>query len=516
MPQETLVVETDAGRLRGARVDGAWQFLGVPYAAPPIGDRRFRPTADPEPWTGVRDALRHGARAPQCDGAFALAPEIAKLFLPVPPEPMAEDCLVLNLWTPERDHRSRPVMLWLHGGGFITGSGADPWTHGARLASGRDVVVVTVNHRLGSLGFLHLEDIAGADYAGSSLAGMDDIVAALRWVRRNIRQFGGDPDNVTIFGESGGGAKVAVLMAMPAACGLFAKAIIQSGPSVDTAHRADGDRTAALFLRDLGLSAQRAHELRSLPLDVLLAAEARVIAICGKAPFEERRRHGFNPVQGQPGLPEGPFEPTAPAISAHVPLMIGTNRHEMTLFFAVEPWFTTLNEADLVTRLRAYVGDRAEGLSREYRRMRPHATASERFIDILTAQGMVLPSLVMADRKVEQHAAPVYSYLFAHESPVLSGRIRSAHIVEIPYVFDTIERAPFIDATPAAAAHALQVSTAWATFARSGHPSAPGLPEWPPYAIPRRASMILDAESRVADDPYGEERNAWLKEKLRK
>ena len=510
MSRDEVVVETHAGRVQGLRTDGVCAFLGIPYAAPATGEGRFRPPAETVPWIGVRDTSRYGARAPQCDGSFALAPEISRLFLPVPPEPMAEDCLVLNVWTSACDHGKRPVMVWLHGGGFITGSGADPWTHGTRLAQRREVVVVTVNHRLGALGYLHLEDLVGSEFAESSLVGMLDIVAALRWVRDNVGCFGGDPSNVTVFGESGGGAKVAVLMAMPAARGLFGKAIIQSGPAVAMADRADGNRTAELFLRELDLPAERAHELRSLPLERLLAAQARVIAATGTAPFAERRRHGFNPVRGQPGFPTGPFEPGAPAISADVPLLIGTNRHEMTLFFAAEPWFSTLDDAELMSRLRDFVGDRAVELSRAYRRLRPTATATELFVDILTAQGMTLPSLTIADRKAHQHAAPVYCYLFAHESPALSGRLRSAHIVEIPYVFDTVEDAPFVERSPSAAVFSAQISTAWTEFARSGRPGAPGLPVWPSYDTGTRATMVLDAHSRVVHDPYGEERDVWL------
>lgn len=510
---DDCIARTTAGRWRGVRSDGVTAFRGIEYGRPAVGERRFKPPQPPEPWSGVRDAFEFGPVAPQSDHAFGLAPEVAALFSPKPLQRMGEDCLVLNLWTPAlRDGAGRPVMVWLHGGAFIAGSGAAPWTAGDNLARHRDVVVITVNHRLGALGYLHLEDLAGEAFAGSSVAGMLDIVAVLTWVRDNIAEFGGDPRNVTIFGESGGGAKVGVLMAMPAAQGLFHKAIIQSGPGVSMADRADGTRAAELFLRELGLTPARAATLYRLPLEQLLNAQQRVVEAAQREKFSERRRHGFNPVQGQPDFPAGPFEPSAPEISREVPLLIGTNRHEMALFYGLEPWLANLDEAGLVQRLRPMVDDRAAGLVARYRRQWPRVAPADLFIAIAGDVGMNLPSVSIADRKAEQRGAPVFSYLFTREATAFGGRLGSAHIVEIPHVFDQVATAPFLDQSPDSNRLAATVSTAWAEFARTGVPSAPELPEWPPYDPIERSTMVLDVRSHVAENPFGKELEIWAQE----
>src|SRR6185503_6141082 len=243
-----IVVETADGRVQGVTERGVSLFKGIPYAAPPLGERRFRPPHKVEPWSGVREARSYGNMAIQAENVFALPPDLLELFTLGGREKTSEDCLYLNVWTSGLDGKKRPVLFWCHGGAFITGSGSSPWSDGANLCRLDDVVVVSFNHRLGALGYLHLEDIA-ADFDGAGTAGMRDIVAALEWVKTNIARFGGDPGNVTIFGESGGGAKVSVLLALPAAKDLFHKAVIQSGPAVQMANRADGTTTARQFLK---------------------------------------------------------------------------------------------------------------------------------------------------------------------------------------------------------------------------------------------------------------------------
>jgi len=263
---EHVVAKTTSGEIHGIREHGINVFKGIPYGGPVDGHRRFMPPTKPEPWTEVRDAFGYGLRAMQDDNSFALPAELLELFAGFEPLPMSENCLFLNIWTPGlSDGRKRPVMFWCHGGAFIAGSGSSPWYTGTNLAQKGDVVVVTINHRLGAFGYLHLEDLGGAEFASSGSAGMLDIIAALEWVRDNIASFGGDPGNVTIFGESGGGAKVSVLMAMPAAQGLFHKAIIQSGPAVQMASREDGTETVRQVLAELGLGAGQLPELRKIP-----------------------------------------------------------------------------------------------------------------------------------------------------------------------------------------------------------------------------------------------------------
>lgn len=507
---EHIVVETTGGKIRGMVDGGVRIFKGIPYGGPVDGPRRLTPPARPEPWAGVCDALEYGRRAMQDDNAFALPSELLKLLVMREPLPMSENCLVLNVWTPAvGDRGKRPVMFWCHGGAFIAGSGSSPWYDGTALSRKGDVVVVTINHRLGAFGYLHLEDLAGAQLGSSGNAGMLDIVAALEWVRDNIAAFGGDPGNVTIFGESGGGAKVSVLMAMPAAHGLFHKAIIQSGPAVEMASRADATATAEQVLAELGLGAAQAGELRGIAAERLLQAQAAVLKRVSSLSFANRRRVGFNPVVDGKHLPDGPFEPAAPQISAGIPLMIGTNKDEMTLFFGLAPWLEGLDEAAARERVRMMVGEPGEDIFEAYRRARPADAPRDLVLAVATDQSMRIPSLIMADRKVAQHAAPVYVYLFEWETPVLGGRLKSPHALEIPFVFDTVQTSALTGDSPARFALAERMSRAWIAFARTGNPNCGELPNWPAYSVERRPTMIFGDRCRVDNDPYPEERLAW-------
>ena len=506
---EHVVVETTSGKIRGIADGGVNVFKGVPYGESPTGERRFMPPVKIAPWTGVRDAFAFGPRAMQDDNAFAIAPEILNLFV-AEPLPMSEDCLVLNVWTPAvNDHRKRPVMFWCHGGAFIAGSGSSAWYDGSNLALKGDVVVVTINHRLGAFGYLHLEELGGAEFASSSNAGMLDIVAGLQWVRDNIAGFGGDAGNVTIFGESGGGAKVSVLMAMPAAHGLFHKAIIQSGPAVQMASRDDGTETATQVLAELGLSKEQTSKIRSIPAEQLTNAQAAVLKKVSMMSFANRRRVGFNPVVDGNHLPAGPFEPSAPAISAQVPLMIGTNKDEMTLFFGLAPWLDGLDEASMRQRAEMLVGDRAGRVIEGYRRARPNDAPRDIVLAIATDQSMRIPSLVIADRKVAQNAAPVFVYMFAWETPALNGRLKSPHALEIPFVFDTVKTSALCGDAPTRFALAEKMSRTWISFARTGDPNNDQIPSWPAYSIELRPTMMFDNECRVQNDPYREERLVW-------
>jgi para-nitrobenzyl esterase len=435
---------------------------------------------------------------------------LLELFAGFEPLPMSENCLFLNIWTPGlSDGRTRPVMFWCHGGAFIVGSGSSPWYTGTNLAQKGDVVVVTINHRLGAFGYLHLEDLGGEQFASSGSAGMLDIIAALEWVRDNIASFGGDPGNVTIFGESGGGAKVSVLMAMPAAQGLFHKAIIQSGPAVQMASREDGTETVRQVLAELGLGAGQLPELRKIPAERLLKAQAAVLKKIGMMSFADRRRRGFNPVVDGQHLPAGPFEPAAPEISAQIPLIIGTNKDEMTLFFGLAKWLDGLDENAGRERVRMLLGERANPIMDAYRGARPDESPRDIFLAIATDQSMRIPSLVIADRKVAQHSAPVFVYLFTWETPVLGGRLKSPHALEIPFVFDTLHTSALAGDSPTRFALADRMSKAWINFAHSGNPNHEGIPNWPRYSLETRSTMIFDDQCRIENDPYRAERLAW-------
>ncbi|HKV55732.1 MAG TPA: carboxylesterase family protein, partial [Candidatus Binataceae bacterium] len=398
------IVDTASGKIRGIAIDGIKVFKGIPYGAPVEGAQRFAPPLKPAAWAGVRDAFEYGPSAMQDDDAFGLAPEIMALIPLRDAVPMGENCLVLNVWTPAvNDGRKRPVMFWCHGGAFISGSGSSPWYDGRKLSKKGDVVVVSINHRLGALGYLYLEELGGHEFDSSGNAGMLDIVAALEWVRDNIAAFGGDPANVTIFGESGGGAKVSVLMAMPAARGLFHKAIIQSGPAVEMMSRADATATARDILTELGLDASKVGELRRVSADQLLKAQIAVLKKNGLMSFANRRRSGFNPVIDGKNLPAGPFEPVAPEIASQVPLMIGTNKDEMTLFFGLAPWIDGMDAATLRERVRVFVGaERCDAILERYQRARPKDSTRDLMLAIATDLGVRIPSLQMAERKAAQ------------------------------------------------------------------------------------------------------------------
>jgi para-nitrobenzyl esterase len=508
---ETITVETTGGRLRGASTGDLHVFRGIPYAAAPVGRRRFAAPAPLAPWSGVRDCTSFGARSIQPATGLDLAPEIAALLLLAPPPPMSEDCLFLNISTPALgDGGKRPVMVWLHGGAFVVGSGASPLYDGSNLARREDVVVVTLNHRLGLLGYLNLAELGGEAFEASGNAGMLDIIAALEWLRDNIASFGGDPANVTLFGESGGGAKTSVLMAMPAARGLFHRAIIQSGPAVEMMSPADATAVARRVIEHLGLDPRKPEALFESRVEDLLEAQGVILRSRHPLDFANRRKIGFNPVVDGRHLPQGPFAPTAPGISAGIPLMIGTNKDEMSLFFGLAPWLENPGEADLARLAERALGERAAAIVAAYRRARPDVSPRDLFIAMTSDQGMRLPSLVMADRKVAQNAAPVYVYLFTWETTVLDGRLKSCHALEIPFVFETVEKAQrFVGGSPASLALSRTMRRCWAAFARSGNPNHDGLPVWPSYSTERRPTMIFDERCRVEEDPLAAERRAW-------
>jgi para-nitrobenzyl esterase len=500
--ERTDVVATSNGPVRGYRANGLQIFKGLRYGAPPVGALRFAPPRKPAPWTEPADAIALGAPAIQTGvkpgettgGRSAGDP-------PAPGQPGTdEDCLFINVWTPGLTGR-RPVMVWLHGGGFAAGSGGAAMYDGAALARRGDAVIVTVNHRLNVFGYLNLAEFGGHPSSGE--AGMLDIVQVLEWVRDNIAAFGGDAGKVTIFGESGGGMKVSLLLAMPPAKGLFHRAIIQSGPWLKAVSREAASGYARALLDKLGIEPGKLERLASLPASEIQDAAAAVTSgnVIG----------GFSPSVDGIALPGGPFDPDAPALSRDVPVMIGANKDEATLFLISDPRFGHYTEEDVAKHARRAAGERAEALVAAARETFPDYSPDHIVSTVQTVTMFWGDSIRLAERKTALGGAPVYMYLLAWETPRGRGRLRSPHALEIPLVFDNVETSRnFVGPGDAPQTLAEQMSEAWLAFARTGDPSTAALPDWPAYEPGRRATMVFDLESRVVEDPYPALRKAAL------
>jgi para-nitrobenzyl esterase len=499
------VVETASGRVSGVTSGGVHVFKGIPYGASTAGANRFLAPKPPTPWSGVREATAYAGRSPQA-AAAPQRPELATVWGPVDTLPVGEDCLTVHVWTPGLDNAKRPVMVWLHGGAFSYGSANSPRYDSTNLARRNDVVVMAVNHRLNIFGHLDLSEAGDARFAQSGNAGVLDLVAALEWVREHAARFGGDPGNVTIFGQSGGGGKVSALFAMPRAKGLFHKAIVQSGASVRFAERERTARLADAVLKQLGLGRGELDKLQALPLEKLLAVVAPAQATLPRPRLPLLDRYNFGPVIDGKLLPAHPFDPVAPAISDDVPVMVGDTTDESAIFLAPDDmvWNRTVTEDELGKRIGAVAGDAAPTLLAYYKRRDPGASASDRLITALTASNFGVRTVMLAEQKAAR-ARAVWMYDFAWQSPAYGGRLKSCHSLEVPFVFDTLHVIGEQHRKRGDQALADRVSKTWASFARTG------TADWPAYETGRRATMVFDAECRVVDDPDGEVRPLWSK-----
>ncbi|MDB5457737.1 MAG: carboxylesterase [Caulobacter sp.] len=482
------VATTSAGKVRGAVDDGILVFKGVRYGAD-TAPRRFQPALPPQPWTGVKDALAYGPASPQTKIA----------------ENTSEDCLFLNVWTPALDGKKRPVMVYVHGGAHANGSGSDPLYDGVNLAKRGDVVIVTVNHRLNVFGYCYLAALGGPDLADSGNVGNLDLVMALRWVADNIAAFGGDPGNVTAFGQSGGGGKIVTLMAMPSARGLLHKVATMSGQHVTAMGPYHATLRATAFMKTLGLGPDQTDVLRTLPAGRLVAA------LKTPDPLELKGSIIFWSVMDGGVLPRHPFYPDAPREAAHIPMIIGNTHDETRAFLGGDPRNFTITWEELPARLGPeLVLDVAPAVVvARYRQLYPHYTPSEVFFAATTAGRSWPGHLIQAEQRAKI-GAPAWMYQLDFGSPLDGGKLRAFHSFDIALVFDNLDAPGSKTGTgPAARKVADQMSEAFLAFARTGDPNCAAIPTWEPYTLPKRATLVIDETSAMVDDPRREERELF-------
>jgi para-nitrobenzyl esterase len=488
---DSPIASTRSGKARGYADNGISVFKGIRYGAD-TAKRRFMPPAPPEPWSEVRDALAYGSSSPQPSRST---------------DKPNEDCLYLNVWTPGlRDGRKRPVMFYIHGGAYNNGSGSSPLYDGVRLCRRGDVVVVTVNHRLNAFGYLYLARFGGPEFANSGNAGQLDLVLALEWVRDNIVEFGGDPNRVMVFGQSGGGAKIATLMAMPVAKGLFHRAATMSGQQVTASGPLNATLRTRVVLDALNLSPERAAEIRTLPAERLLEA------INARDPVLPFGSVSFAPVLDERSLKRHPFYPGAPPQSAHIPMIIGNTHDETRAFLGGDESNFKITWEQLPEKLapNMRVDIQPEVVIAEYRRLYPHYSPSEVFFAATTAGRSWRGAVIEAEERAKS-GSPAYAYQLDWATPKDGGKFGAPHASDIQLVFDNIDKPGATAIGPKAQPMADQMSETFIAFARTGNPNNRQIPRWEPYTLPRRQTVVFDVPSHLEDDPRGAERRLFAR-----
>ena len=500
---QPVVAQTRQGKVEGSVENGQLVFRGIPYAAPPTGPLRWQAPRPAAAWTGSRSAREFGPVSPQnpLPGTDVMAALSAA-------EPQDEDCLYLNVWTPGLDDAARPVMVWIHGGAFLIGSGSEKMYRDNTLVPRGDVVLVTLNYRLGAFGFLNLRELTGGKIPATGCEGLLDQVAALGWVRDNIASFGGDPDNITVFGESAGAMSIGDLMGMPAARGCFGKAILESGGANTVGTLEDGVSAARELCGILGMTRPDPDALLALSTRRILDAQQQLTLLMRR---RENRLTPLQPVVDGEVLPDIPLEAIRKGSAAGIRTLAGTNRDEFKLFNFMDPAFRRMDEALMLRRLRDLIpAEHVDGVVAAYRKGREGRGEAAGPGDILTAVQSDFMFRIPVLRLVEAQGSngqPAFNYLFSWESPAIKGALGSCHTLEIGFVFGNCDPS-FCGKGPEVEALSRKIRDAWTAFARTGDPSCESLGTWRPYG-PTRSTMVLDRTCRMEEALREEERRAW-------
>lgn len=499
----TAVVETTSGKIEGVFRKGSYVFRGIPYAAPPVGERRWLPPEPAEPWGGVRPAKEFAPTAPQ-------SPMEIQFLEPPGKQPQSEDCLYLNIWTPNLDGAKRPVMVWIHGGGFTTGAGSWLIYNGRTLSTRGNVVVVTINYRLGALGFLNLDEVTKGKIPATGNEGLLDQVSALEWVRANISRFGGNPDNVTVFGESAGAMSMGVLLTMPKARGLFHRAILQSGAAHHVSSLEHAEKVGTIFLDILGIKTTDASKLRGLTEQQMLNGQVELMARA-RDPKLAIGDLPLRPVVDGKVIPRLPIQTIAGGSADNVPILLGTNLDEWKVFAVLDRDLANLDEAGLLRRCQRLIsGGDVTGLLEAYRQVRSQhnlpVTPAELFIAIQSDKVFRMPAIRLAEAHYRRQQM-TFMYLFNWVSPLMDGVLGSCHALDLGFVFGTLD-GNFTGSGEEARALSRKMQDAWASFALHGDPSCESVGKWALYDE-RRGTMILGKQCMLVEAPYDEERRAW-------
>ena len=476
-----LIVETAYGMVKGVRSGEVSIWKGVPYARPPVGSLRFQAPQEPESWDGIRDATEFGPVSPQpsADIMNFLGNEVVN---------PSEDCLYLNIWSPGADEKRRPVMVWIHGGAFISGSGSSQSYDGASFAQQGDVVVVTINYRLGIFGFLHLGEIGGDKYSAAGNCGILDQTAALQWVKENIVAFGGDPNQITIFGESAGAMSIGTLLSLPSAKGLFHRAILQSGAARNVTDSSKATKTAVKLLDYLGIQQDELQKLETVTTEKLVEASASLPPMT------------LIPVVDGLILPDHPEKILAEGFAKDIPLLIGTNKDEYRLFTAFDPVWKSEDTNVIVSIFEKTFGSYWTELSKQF--PNKGELTQDLYDQIMTQFVFTSPAINLAECQLKS-STPVWMYQFHWETPILNGLLKSCHALEIPFVWNTLHHSGTEKLTGTSSDRqklADHMHRAWIAFARNGNPNTEGVPHWPQYEWTNRSTMVFDNESRVTSD----------------